>query len=187
MSTDNRPESSRAQQEAWVLSTMSRALAYARSLLRDRSLADDVVHDCYLRLLRKAEVYDLGRDGTKLLFRSITNACIDRNTRERVHLSLDRELTNETERSNAGVVDRNREGPLQAVVRKELEEAVADGLAGLPLGQRAALELKSLGYSIQEIAEALDTNPGNARVLVHRARKGLAENLSGYLGSERDD
>ena len=66
-----------------MLATLPRALAFATSLLRDRALAEDVVHDCYVRLLQKADTYDLPRDGTKLLFKAITNACIDRNYRDR--------------------------------------------------------------------------------------------------------
>src|SRR3954471_1001165 len=62
--------------DAWVLSTLPRALAFATGLVRDRATAEDVVHDCYCRLLRKADAYDLPRDGAKLLFRAITNACV---------------------------------------------------------------------------------------------------------------
>ena len=34
--------------------------------------------------------------------------------------------------------------------------------------QRGALELKSLGYSLEEIAEALGTSSSNAGALIHR-------------------
>ncbi len=168
-----------------MLSTLPRALGYASSLLRDQALAEDVVHDCYLRLLQKAEVYDLLRDGTKLLYKAITNACIDRNHRDRMVLSL----------SGAGidrggsdsVVDAEQPGPLQIVIQKELEDAVEEGMAHLPVAQRAALELKSLGSSLEEIAEALGTSPSNAGVLVHRARRALAEGLASYMGSTADE
>src|SRR5215203_5002824 len=63
--------------DAWVEATLAGAVAFARSLLRDPAAAEDVVHDCFCRLLRRADVYDLPRDGTRLLFRAITNACID--------------------------------------------------------------------------------------------------------------
>src|SRR5437868_12477508 len=78
-----------AELDAWVLSTAPDAVAYAASLLRDRGAAEDVVQDCYCRLLQKADVYDLPRDGRKLLFESVTNACINRATRARHVLSLD--------------------------------------------------------------------------------------------------
>ena len=148
-------------------------------------LADDVVHDCYLRLLEKADVYDLLRDGTKLLYKSITNACIDRNHRDRMVLSLTAKGTEGDKRSD--IEDRKQSGPLENVIHKELENAVEAGIANLPLAQRAALELKSLGSSTQEIAEALGTSPSNAGVLVHRARRALAEGLASYMGSTADE
>jgi RNA polymerase sigma-70 factor (ECF subfamily) len=185
LSHGNPPDATRKSLEAWVLSTLPRALGYASSLLRDQALAEDVVHDCYLRLLQKADVYDLLRDGTKLLYKAITNACIDRNHRDRVLLSLNGTGT-ETGESLA-VMDGEQAGPLQFVIQKELEDAVEERMAQLPVAQRAALELKSLGSSTQEIADALGTTPSNAGVLVHRARKTLAEGLASYLGSTRDD
>src|ERR1700722_16059388 len=120
LSHGNPPDATRKNLEAWVLSTLPRALGYASSLLRDKALADDVVHDCYLRLLQKAEVYDLLRDGTKLLYKAITNACIDRNHRDRMVLSLSG-AGSESDGSDA-VVDVEQAGPLQIVIQKELEE-----------------------------------------------------------------
>ena len=96
----------KARREAWVRDTLPGAVAYAASLLRDRQAADDVVHDCYCRLLQKADVYDLDRDGTKILYRSISNACINRNTREHPHIPLD-----DPERSGPGVPSSGWEHP----------------------------------------------------------------------------
>ena len=56
--------------DAWVLATAPRAVAYARSLLRNPDDADDIVQDCYCRLIAKATVYDLPRDGFKILLRT---------------------------------------------------------------------------------------------------------------------
>ena len=69
--------SSTATIHAWVEYYLPRGLAYARSLLRDSHAAEDVVHDCFCRLLAKRDVYDLPKDGFKPLLRSITNACIN--------------------------------------------------------------------------------------------------------------
>jgi RNA polymerase sigma-70 factor (ECF subfamily) len=155
--------------DAWVLATAADAVAYAASLLRDRTAAEDIVQDCYCRLLQKSAVYDLVNDGRKLLFRSITNACLNHNTRQRPALSLH---------------GRDEDGgsrPESEVLRRELEQAVADGLARLPKQQRAALELKSLGHSLQEIGDMIGVSAGNAGVLVHRARQVLADYLAPYF------
>jgi RNA polymerase sigma-70 factor (ECF subfamily) len=177
----------RAAREAWVLATLPRALAFARSLLRDRSLTEDVVHDCYARLLARAEVYDLPGDGTKLLYTAITRACIDKNYRDRRLVSLEAETDPEaTTTPAAALADPRAADPRDAAARRELERSVADELARLGPAQRGAFELKSLGYSLDEIAEALGVTPTNAGVLVHRARKTLAERLSRFAAAPPD-
>ena len=40
--------------DAWVRETLPKAVAFARSLLRDLAAAEDVAHDCYCRLLRRS-------------------------------------------------------------------------------------------------------------------------------------
>jgi RNA polymerase sigma-70 factor (ECF subfamily) len=163
--------------EDWILGVAPDAIAYAASLLRDRGAAEDVVQDCFCRLLQKADIYDLPRDGRKLLFRSVTNACFNRNSRERPVLSLqggDDEPARE-------VHDRAAQSPESILMLRELENAVAGGLAELPVLHRAALELKALGHSLQEIAQMLDVSVSHAGVLVHRARRALAKHLAPYV------
>ncbi len=172
--------------EAWVLATLPRALAFATSLLRDRALAEDVAHDCYVRLLAKADTYDLARDGTKLLYKAITNACIDKNYRDRRMLSLEVATTGEVA-GTAPVADRRGCDPCELAAQRELEEAVAVEISQLTVAQRGALELSSLGYSLEEIAEALGTSASNAGVLVHRARKVLAGRLARFLKGTADE
>jgi RNA polymerase sigma-70 factor (ECF subfamily) len=169
--------------EAWVLETAPRAVAYARSLLRNPDEAEDVVQDCYCRLLAKADVYDLPRDGLRLLLKAVTNACINLRTRRRTLFRLVRTDTDGVDQTDDPADDR-AEPPDQQLLTRELSDAVADGLRRLPPQQRAALELKSLGHTQQEIADILDVTPTNAGVLVHRARQALARHLAPFLGGE---
>ena len=170
--------------DAWVLATWSPAVGYAASLLRDRSEAEDVVHDCYCSLLRKADVYDLPNDGRKLLFRAVTHACIKRNTRRRPALSLnDAGPDGDWQRP---VADPTATEPIDAAITQELETAIATGLARLPTNQRAALQLKCLDHSLEEIAAALSVSPSNAGVLVHRARQTLAAHLAHYTKEQAE-
>ncbi|MGO9921693.1 MAG: RNA polymerase sigma factor [Isosphaeraceae bacterium] len=176
----------RAAREAWMLATLPRALAYATSLLRDRTLGEDVVHDCYVRLLEKSDTYNLLSDGTKLLYKAITRACVDRNYRDRRLLSLEVELDGEAE-GTAPVADPRAYDPHDLAACRELEEALACAMTRLSVAQRGAIELKSLGYSLDEIAEAIGTSPGHAGVLVHRARRALAAQLARFLESRPDE
>jgi RNA polymerase sigma factor (sigma-70 family) len=174
---DSRPALTSAELDAWVLATAADAVAYATSLLRDPVAAEDVVQDCFCRLLARADVYDLPRDGRKLMFRSITNACINLKSRDRGHLGLG----GEDDRPGLALHDPDAHPPERVLMVKELAQAVAEGLALLPLAQRAALELRSLGHSLEEIADALSVSAGNAGVLVHRARQAMARHLAPYL------
>lgn len=162
--------------DAWVLATAPRAVAYATSLLRDRHQAEDVVQDCYCRLLQKAEVYDLPGSGVKLLFKAITRACINLTTRRRKVLSLQGRDGHDSD--GWEVCDTRAETPDQVLAHRELEQAVSGALARLPVPQRAALELRSLGHSQQEIADLLEITPSHAGVLVHRARQAMAALLA---------
>jgi RNA polymerase sigma-70 factor, ECF subfamily len=177
---------SNGTRDAWVLATLPRALAYATSLLNNRALAEDVAHDCYVKLLTRADTYDLARDGTKLLYKAITNACIDKNYRERRMVSLEAEAIGELPGTPFPHAGRSCD-PHELAACRELEEAVGIELGQLTVAQRGAVELKSLGYSLDEIAEALGTSPGNARVLVHRGRKILAERLARFLENPPDE
>lgn len=164
-----------------MLATLPRAMAYAVSLVRDRHIAEDLVQDCYCRILRKSDTYDITRDGARILFRSITHASIDWAKRKRP-LALD---------DLDGLADQRRPPdavrPDAAILERELNDAVAAGLSQLPLMLRAAWELRVMGLGLKEVAEALDITPNYAGVLVHRARTALASHLSDYLEIEEHD
>jgi len=165
----------RRELDAWCRRVAPRALAYARSLLRDPLAAEDVVQDCFFRLLTHADEYDLLNDGVKLLFRAISNKCINAVTRRRTMASL--EIATEDGRSDPVHADPTCPLPEQVAMRNELQEAIAAALLELPEMQRAALELAALGQSKAEIGEILEVTPSHAGVLVHRARKALLERL----------
>lgn len=157
---------------AWVTQTAPGALAYAITLVRNDTVAEDLLQDCYQRLLARADHYDLPNDGEKLLFRSITNACINWTQRQPRTVSLD---------PAGSAVASSACDPVQAAMAGELSDAVDKALADLPVNQRAALELRALGHATNEIAGILDTTEGNVRVLLHRGRDQLASRLKPYL------
>lgn len=168
--------------EAWARAVAPRAVAYARSLLPDKHRAEDVVQDCFGRLLARADAYDLPADGTKLLFASVTNACVNETTRRKPVLRLVR--GGDDGDAAEDPPDRRAPAPDDRLVHAELAAAIAAGLAALPPNQRAAVELKSLGYAQAEIATMLGVSPSNAGVLIHRGRQVLAVALAAFLPGE---
>lgn len=160
--------------QAWVVAVAPRASAYARSLVADPNRADDLVQECLFRLLRKADGYDLERDGVKLLFKAISNLCINQAARERAVLSLD---TGGQDDEPVAVPDAAGLRPEDILQHRELEERVRSGLRQLTEMQRAAVELRSLGMSKEQIGEVLGITSNHAGVLVHRGRQTLAAAL----------
>jgi RNA polymerase sigma factor (sigma-70 family) len=161
--------------EEWILATSPRAVAYARSLLKNPSDAEDVVQDCFCRLIEKRNRYNLLEDGQKLLFRAITNAAINLTTRRRTWWSLQRDdLTLDPADDKTDLTGASLEA-------EELQAAIAVALQQLPTQQRAAIELKSLGHSQAEVGEILGTTTSNAGVLIYRARQTLSQALAPWL------
>ena len=172
--------------ESWITQALPGAVAYAASLLGDREKADDIVQDCVCRLLLHAARYDLPADGRRLLFRSITNACINLVTRERPTTSID-ELGRASAQESWEFEDTTAIEPSSLAIIQEMRTMVHNGLNTLPIRQRSALELWSFGYSATEIAEMLSISVGHARVTIHRATKALEEYLivQGVRSEER--
>ena len=164
---------------AWLVECLPRAVVYARSLVRDGNEADDLVQECVYRLLRRAASYDLPRDGSRLLFRAITNECINRTTRGPGMLSLEM-LDEEDQPLDGALADPHAEQPVEVVLTDELRRVLDQALEQLPVAQRAALELKSLGHSLEEIAEALSVTANHAGVLLHRARQAVRVKIAAY-------
>lgn len=170
--------------ERWVSGVIPKAVAYARSLLHSAHDAEDTVHDALCRILRHPE-YDLAADGEKILFRAVTNACINHWKRKKKIVSLDFNKNDSDPLISALPFGRTPD-PLRVAAGREELEIVGLELRRLPPEQRAALELKALGHSLKTIAEMISVTPSNAGVLVHRARKALALRI-GPIRSERKE
>lgn len=168
-------DAQRDRLQAWVLAVAPRATAFARSLVNDPNRADDLVQECLYRLLRRADKYDLVRDGVKLLFQAISNLCINEATRRKAVASLD---AAEKDDRPIPVPDAAGLRPDEILEHREFEEKVRTAVQTLPPMQRAAVELRSLGMSKEQIGEVLGVTATNAGVLVHRGRLALA----GVLG-----
>ena len=71
----------------------------------------------------------------------------------------------------------------QSIWVEEVRNAVADALNVLAENQKKAVVLRYFGNATEwDIANALGTTPGNARVLVHRGLKRLEKELSEKFG-----
>jgi RNA polymerase sigma-70 factor, ECF subfamily len=165
-----------AELDEWIRTSTPRAVAYARSLLTRKGEAEDVVQECYCKLLAKVGKYDLLADGTKLLMTAITNACFNLNSRRKPVVSMTGDSDHQLELAD------DREVPPDLLASgNELNTAMNEALAKLPQQQRAAVELKAMGYSQAEVGQMLKTTTSNAGVLIFRGRQLLSQLLANYL------
>jgi RNA polymerase sigma-70 factor (ECF subfamily) len=73
-------------------------------------------------------------------------------------------------------------GPAARAERGELEGALHRAIAELPEERRVVIVLRDLeGLSYEEIALALDLEPGTVRSRLHRARMDLKDKLERFL------
>ena len=152
-----------------------RAVRAAFLVTQDEPLAEDVVQDAFIQLHQRIHQFDDRRPLEPYLMRSVINGALNAMRRERKSTSLDADP-----------------GPLEhrlqtASVETEVEIAeqareVLDALSQLPPRQRAVIAQRYyLGWSEQEMAQALEAPPGTIKWLLHAARLRLRE----LLGSER--
>jgi RNA polymerase sigma-70 factor (ECF subfamily) len=143
---------------------VGRAIALATILTGDRAAAEDIAHDCFVRVAARTGLLD--RENLRFeayLNRAVVNACRSRMRRralERAFLS--------------------RERPELVAPEPSLpfDRAVAAALVALPYRQRAAIAMRYLeDLSEEQTALALRCSPRAVNALVSRALRTLRRTL----------
>jgi len=165
-------------------------LRLARSFVSSSAIAEEVVQDTWLGVLRGIDGF-AGRSSLRTwLLRILVNRARSTGVREDRSVAV----------GDAGpVVDRSRfdvsgawmappehwvEDANDRLLAQALAQRIEDVLAELPGRQREVLLLRDVeGLSSQEVCEALDISEGNQRVLLHRGRSRLREALEAELGT----
>lgn len=149
-----------------------RAIGYR--MLGCAAEAEEVAQEAFVRLLQHRP--DPDRPLRGWLVAVTVNLCRDRLRRGRSRLWLPGPLPGGA--AWADDLDNPARTSPEARLsdRRRLSVAFLRAMEQLTPDQRAALVLQEVcGWSAAEIARALNTTPGNARVLHHRARRRLAE------------
>ena len=170
-------------------------LAVARTYVRDRAVAEEVVQETWLAVIRGLDRFE-GRSALKTWILSIlVNQAKTRGTREARTVpfaSLAPEPSVEPERFR-GPHDPYPGGwrsfPAnwssaadQLVQDRETLRVVMRAIAELPLAQQTVIRMRDVeGYSSEEVCAALDVSEGNQRVLLHRARSRVRAALERHI------
>jgi len=172
-------------------------LAVARSYVRVRAVADEVVQDAWVAVLRGLERFE-GRSTLRTwVLRIVANIARDRGVRERRSMpfsaleSVEEPVIEPDRFLRAGEPYPGgwrsfptawRTLPESQLLADETFAVVARTIAALPEAQQLVITLRDvIGCSSEEVCGVLDVSAGNERVLLHRARLRVRAALERYL------
>jgi len=166
-----------------------------------RAVAEEVVQETWLALLRGIDAFE-GRSSLKTwLFRILMNIARKHGVRER--RSMPFSDLSVFEEPDGPAVDPSRfaaergggwvrppqpwdESPETRLACRETMAVVQAALTRLPERQRMAAVLRDVeGFSAEEVCDMLGLSVGNQRVLLHRGRARVREIIEDYLDGER--
>lgn len=171
-------------------------LRLAMSFVRSQEEAEEVIQDTWLAVLSGIDRFE-GRSSFKTwLFRILVNRARSRARREARTLtfssviaqndaSTDGELpVSPFEATPAawGTEADHLRGPEEHLLAAELNERIRSAIATLPRGQQRVIMLRDIeGMSSGEVCRTLAITETNQRVLLHRARSRVRDQLAGYV------
>lgn len=173
-------------------------LRVAQMFVSNRSVAEEVVQEAWLGVLKGIDRFE-GRSSLKTwLFRIVANTAKTRGMREARSMpfsALAGDETDETVSPDRFLAEGERFPghwavppqswagvPEARLLASETMDVIRRTLERLPPAQRAVLELRDIeGLSAEEVCNALDLTETNGRVLLHRARAKVRAALEEYL------
>jgi RNA polymerase sigma-70 factor, ECF subfamily len=147
--------------------------AFARSLVREREAAEDLVADAFLRLVREARAGRTPDDVRSWLYRVTANLVMSRGRRISV---MRRFVSSLADRRSA-------ESPEARHLRLDIDPALRDAVLALPVDARVAIVMAARGASGREIAATIGRSEAATRTLLTRAR----QRVRGRLASVQRD
>jgi len=163
-----------------------RLLRFAESLVPSRAVAEEVVQDTWLGVVRGIGRFEERSSVRTWLFRILVNRARTAGARElrSVSLSGDDPLDGRFAASGAW-----NEPPEQwsdaidaRIVAEKSAERIKECLPLLPAAQRQVLILRDIeGVDAADACEVLGVSAGNQRVLLHRARSRLRDLLDAEM------
>jgi RNA polymerase sigma-70 factor, ECF subfamily len=177
-------------------------LRVARMYVSTTAVAEEVVQDAWLGVLRGLDSFE-GRSSLRTwIFRILTNIAKTRGQREGRSLPFASLAGDDPE---APAVDPSRFDspvgsprgrwstlpddwtgiPEDRLLSHETLDVIGGAIADLPPMQAEVIRLRdALGWSSEEVRNALDLTETNQRVLLHRARAKVRDVLERYFSSE---
>jgi RNA polymerase sigma-70 factor, ECF subfamily len=174
------------------------ALMYVRS----RAVAEEVVQEAWLGVLKGIDRFE-GRSSLRTwIFRIVTNVAKTRGVRESRSVPFSALAAEEEVEGPSVPPERFRPAgdrwamhwavppedwavPEERLLDAETRTVIAEAIAALPPAQRQVIALRDVeGWSAEEVCNVLELSETNQRVLLHRARTKVRQALDDYLRGE---
>lgn len=153
--------------------------------LPDAEEAEDLAQAVFVQVYKAAGRYQPTARFSTWLFTIARNLCLNELRRRSRH-PTDPLEPGEPDTGEPGrqYPDKHDAGPVESLLRGELELKVEEAIRALPETQRAALLLcQQDELSYEEIAEILGCSVSATKSVIHRARETLKARLKPYLRS----
>ncbi len=179
-----------------VLERLSPSMMHvAMSHVRSRAEAEDVVQDTWLGALRSIDRFEHRSSLRTWLFRILKNRARTHGAKAaRTVVFSDLQPAAHPDLAATTFVTDGYASrpdphltpePERALLARELGDSLARALEQLPTRQRAVIVMRDVeGRSSAEVGRSLGISDGNQRVLLHRARTRIRDQLAGYLDDE---
>ena len=159
-------------------------LNVAARMLRDLTEAEDVAQNVFVQVHKSAHRYQVSSKFSTWLFTIVRNLCLNEIRRRSRHPaeSLEAPHPEHEDQPLHQFEDKATASPPDRLLLGELDQKIAQALAGLPENQRLALILcRQEELSYEDIARVLGCSVSATKSLIHRARETLKEKLKPYL------
>lgn len=154
-------------------------------MLGNRVEAEDASQEAFMKAFTNLERYDTDRSFKTWLLSITSNHCIDRLRKRRMKfLSLDEPLPSNLQLA----ISEDEPGPERKTMHNQRSEYIQQLIDDLSPDDRAGIVLKYwYDYTYAEIAEVLDTTESAIKSRLFRARRSLAEMITGSGVSDTDE
>lgn len=161
-----------------------------RMLGRERSAAEDLLQEIFVKLSRAKEFYEPKAKFSTWLFTITRNHCLNfinsraySEGKRTISFDVDQAIPPEFLQTPASA-----QGEPTEMERREQQEILEEAICSLPGGYRDVFILRAVqGFSYDDIAGILNINPPAARTTYHRARLMLQHKLGNVFGGGRGD
>jgi RNA polymerase sigma-70 factor (ECF subfamily) len=151
-------------------------------MLGTQEVAEDVMHEAFLALIRQPERYQAERGSLLTFLCAVARNHIYQHLRHQERYAPEPvETSDEYEEARV----RYSFDPLTDLLERELAAVVEAALAKLPVAQREAIVLREYQeLSYEEIATVIGADTNVVKARLYRARQALAKRLAPYLNQE---